>query len=92
MSLAEEIQNWQDKLSALLEEGRILQHKVALLERQHAYMQESLSRQPLREDGIGALSKLYDEGFHICHAYFAQMREEDCLFCLSFLHKEGEVR
>ncbi|MCL2678309.1 MAG: initiation control protein YabA, partial [Clostridiales bacterium] len=87
MSLADEIKNWQEKFSALLQEGQLLQQKAAQLEKQNAYLQESHSRRQV-DGGIGALSKLYDEGFHICHAYFAQTREEDCLFCLSFLHKE----
>ena len=92
MSLADEIKIWQEKLSELLQEGQLLQQKAAQLEKQNAYLQENFSRRPAADDGLGALSKLYDEGFHICHAYFAQIREDDCLFCLSFLHKEGAPR
>ncbi|MCL2817366.1 MAG: DNA replication initiation control protein YabA [Clostridiales bacterium] len=92
MSLADEIKKWQEKLDALLQEGQLLQQKAAHLERQNAYLQERLSGRQAQDDGMEALSKLYDEGFHICHAYFAQPREEDCLFCLSFMHKEGSLR
>ena len=36
-----------------------------------------------------ALSGLYDDGFHICPDEFGKRREEDCLFCLNFLHHKG---
>ncbi len=31
------------------------------------------------------LSKLYEEGFHICHFNFGEKRDGNCLFCKSLL-------
>ena len=87
MTLYQDLLMWEDKLTALLEEGRELSARVAHLEQQNRLLQENHVQASYNNGGVVALHGLYDEGFHVCHAHFAQMREEDCLFCLSLLHQ-----
>ena len=89
MALSDQYREFEQRLLALVEESTALGEKVAELERQTQVLLERLSRATMQDGGMEALRKLYDEGFHICHARFAQPREDDCLFCLSFLHNRG---
>ncbi|GAB6099724.1 hypothetical protein JCM16358_16030 [Halanaerocella petrolearia] len=34
------------------------------------------------------LSRLYQEGFHICHLNFGEQRDGSCLFCAGMLEEE----
>jgi regulator of replication initiation timing len=87
MTLYQDLLIWEEKLAALLEERRELSARVVQLEQQYRQLQESHVKNSYSKGGTTALHGLYDEGFHVCHAHFAQTREEDCLFCLSLLHQ-----
>lgn len=91
MTLYQDLLIWEEKLAALLEEGRELSERVAHLEQQNRQLQESHMKASYKSGGAAALYGLYDEGFHVCHAHFAETREEDCLFCLSLLHQVTKV-
>ncbi len=34
------------------------------------------------------ISRLYNEGYHICHMAYGQIRHGECLFCVAFMEKE----
>ena len=57
---------------------------------QNARLLERLSEENIRSEGVEELTKLYNEGYHICSTYFAQSRNgEECLFCQSFLKENA---
>lgn len=41
----------------------------------------------MRGENYEHLGALYNEGFHICHAAFAQPRSDECLFCIGLLNR-----
>lgn len=85
MGLYQDLLEWQERLTALAAEGEALLARVAQLEEEHT----ALMAEKYQTSGFEALSKLYDEGYHICPANFARQREEDCLFCVNFLLYKG---
>ncbi len=90
MSLKNEIRLMEDELSRLLLNLQELRIKVDSLEVQNARLLERVSAENLQSEGIETLTKLYEEGFHICPTHFAKDREgEECLFCLAFLRGDG---
>lgn len=42
----------------------------------------------LEGEGRKNLSAIYKQGYHICPVAYGQPRDEECLFCISFLAKE----
>jgi len=90
MSLYHDFLAWQSRLAELLLEGEELAARINELEQQNIVLQQRLLDGQDQSSGFEALSNLYDEGFHICPGDFGQMREDDCLFCLNFLHHKGK--
>ncbi|NLL17548.1 MAG: DNA replication initiation control protein YabA [Clostridia bacterium] len=80
------------KLKAILEEIQELKMYAYALEEQNEQLREKLYAQQQQGTAYDNLAKLYEEGFHVCHAHFGRFRpqNEDCLFCLSFLHKNNK--
>ena len=89
MGLTEELAALEETLKSALTQIEKMKLVVESLEDQNKILREKLSTERIRGDGFESLSQLYNEGYHICHDYFAQKREEPCLFCLSFLYEEG---
>ncbi len=88
MSLRNEIWQLEEELSDLLDRLQELRIKVDSLEVQNARLLERVNEDNIRSEGIEELTKLYEEGYHICPTYYAQQRGgEECLFCQNFLHE-----
>lgn len=91
MDLKDEFEALEEGLKILLAEVEELKQKVALIEKENQHFRKEIYRRD-RLESIKNLQELYDEGFHICHPYFARSREgEQCLFCLNLLRRTKGV-
>lgn len=89
MKLTEALIDLENRLAVMLEEIRELKMRAYALEDQNERLRAKLYAKKMQGEGYDNLSRLYEEGFHICPAHFATARNEgeDCLFCLGFLHR-----
>lgn len=87
-SLGKEFIEWQTNVMELERQGEEFARRIADLEKENELLQQRLLEYE-QGSGFDALSGLYDDGFHICPDQFGKRREEDCLFCLNFLHHKG---
>lgn len=90
MTLRQDLEEWREKLNNLLDEYDQIYERIGDLEKQNILLQERLVKGEYQTGGFDALRKLYDEGFHICPASFGQQRDDECLFCLTFLLHKGK--
>jgi regulator of replication initiation timing len=80
-----------DALAALKFEVKALEDENKQLYAQLGALSGSDSEQisanasSIRQTARGNLRRLYDERFHVCHLYFGQPRQGECLFCLAVL-------
>ena len=76
-------------LQQMSEELQEMQIQVAKLEEENERLRQQIT--PViteNKDTAGgqmALQQLYDEGYHVCAAYFGREHDGGCLFCMEVL-------
>ncbi|MHB8172174.1 MAG: initiation-control protein YabA [Thermincolia bacterium] len=91
MELINFVIDLENKFQQLLKELEELKMRAFALEEENEKLRKEVTniyQKPAGRKGVGFdnLSRLYGEGFHVCHMHFGQSRAEgDCLFCMGLL-------
>lgn len=89
MNLSEQLANMQRTLSQLTEEFQQLQSYIANLEAENEWLRKqaapAVTQSQNDTDGLHTLQKLYDDGIHVCPAYFGKTHDGGCLLCMEVL-------
>lgn len=99
--LSQAISEIEENISKLLSEVRSLRQYVEYLEDENIKLKRQLcavseadtlrvqkNAARIQKEAQENLEKLYKEGFHVCHIYFGEQLEGNCLFCNAFLRKD----
>ena len=87
VSILNEIRSLKQYIEYLEEENIKLKRQIcAISEADIERVQKNGAR--IQKEAHENLERLYKEGFHVCHLYFGEPLEDNCLFCTAFLRKE----
>ncbi|GAV22936.1 initiation-control protein YabA [Carboxydothermus pertinax] len=98
------LNDFEEKVKKLLEEYLEIKAYVSQLEEENQKLRQEVIKfyKPLQEEakkerkpgpGFKNLARLYQEGFHVCHAHFGEARgDEDCLWCITFIKGRNNER
>ena len=84
MKISSQINALLEKVLEFQNEIEVFKSQVEVLEQKNEQLSAYLKKDE-KSKSTGNLIKLYEQGFHICHESFGQMRDEDCLFCLNII-------
>lgn len=89
MSLSKQLADMQRTLSQLTDDFLQLQRHIANLEAENEWLRQqaapAVTQNQNDDDGLHTLQKLYDEGIHVCPAYFGKTHDGGCLLCMEVL-------
>lgn len=89
MNLSEQLAEMQQTLSKLTGEFQELQTYIATLEAENEWLRQqaapAVTGNQDTAEGQNALQKLYDDGIHVCPAYFGKTHDGGCLLCMEVL-------
>lgn len=86
--LAQALQELEAKLKALEEDLVGIRRYVEILEQDNIAMQAVIKKKNMVVSGHDNLLNLFEAGFHVCPFHFGELRDGDCLFCMTFLDRE----
>ena len=94
LKITQTLIEFEEKLTGMLEEIQTLKMHVYALEEQNETLRNTLlAQKPALRIAFETLQQIYQDGIHVCHPRFAELRTQgDCLFCLDFLKKEGQSK
>ena len=89
MNLSEQLTVIQITFEQLYAQLQEMQTQVAKLEDENQRLRQQLtpviSENKDTDGGRQALQQLYEEGYHVCPAYFGREHDGGCLFCMEVL-------
>lgn len=89
MNLSEQLAAMQTTLQQLSSELAAMQTQVAKLEEENERLRQRITpvikKNQDTAGGQKALQQLYEEGYHVCPAYFGREHDGGCLFCMEVL-------